>query len=110
MTPATPVVASIVVAGTAPTIGTTAQFSATAILSDGANQSVTTQATWQSSSLLVATVAETGIVTGVGVGSTDITATYRNVSGMIHIAIKALEPLPAPTPSPVPLPMRAQRE
>jgi len=92
--------------GTAPIIGSMIQFTAIAVLSNGAVQTVTTQATWQSSVPRVATVDDTGIVTGIAVGSTDITATYRNVSGVIHIAIAALTPLPAPPPPPVPVPSR----
>jgi hypothetical protein len=93
--------------GTPPTIGTTVQFTAIATMSDGATQTVTSQATWQSSLPNVATVTDTGIVTAVSVGSTDITATYRNVRGVIRIAIAALTPLPAPTPTPVPVPSQA---
>src|SRR5215831_15321239 len=89
MTPATSAVSSVLVKGTAPTIGTMVQFSARAVLSNGATQSVTSQATWRSSLPEVAAVDDTGIVTGISVGSTEITATYRNVSGVIAIAIAA---------------------
>jgi hypothetical protein len=95
-------VLSIAVDGSAPTIGTTTRFTALARLSDGSTQTVTTQATWQSSVPSVATVTNTGMVTGVSGGSTDITATYLNVSGVVHFAIGTFTPVPAPPPSPVP--------
>src|SRR5207249_1929313 len=42
-------VASVAVTGTAPSVGTMSQFTATATLTDGTTQDVTTQATWSSS-------------------------------------------------------------
>jgi hypothetical protein len=83
----TPTVSKVSIAGSAPTVGATAPFTATATLSDGSTQTVTTQAVWSSSNAGVATVANTGIVTAVGAGEADITATYANVSGLLHITI-----------------------
>jgi hypothetical protein len=87
-TPAAPVsVASVSVAGTAPAVGATAQFTATATLSNGTTQSVTSQAGWQSSNTAVATVSNAGLVTAVSGGSADITATYQNVTGRLSTTI-----------------------
>src|ERR1051325_9792926 len=63
--PATPIVSSITVTGTAPLIGQSAQFVATAQLSDGSLQNVTTTAIWLSSATTVATVSSAGIVTSI---------------------------------------------
>ena len=60
--PSTPSVTSLAVSGTTPQIGATVQFSATATLSNGSSQTVTSQATWSSSNLSVATVNNAGVV------------------------------------------------
>jgi len=75
------------VSGTAPVVGASAQFSATATLSNGTTQSVTTQATWSSSNTAIATVSSSGIVTSVGAGDADVTATYQGVAGRLHLDI-----------------------
>ena len=61
--PATPTVTAMAVSGTAPAVGLTAQYTATATLSNGTTQNVTAQATWQSSTRPVATVLATGVGT-----------------------------------------------
>jgi hypothetical protein len=71
------------------TVTASAQFTAWANLSDGTQQIVTSQATWQSSSTAVATVTTAGVVRGVSVGAADITATYQGVSGVAHIQVFA---------------------
>ena len=73
--------------GTAPNVGLTAQFTATATLSNGSSQNVTSQATWQSSNTAIATVTNAGVVTGVGPGDVDITATYQSVAGRSRVTI-----------------------
>jgi hypothetical protein len=80
---------SVTVSGSAPSVGATAQFSATAVVAGGADQLVTTQAAWTSSNAAVATVSGTGVVAGVAAGEADITATYQGVSGRSHVAIAA---------------------
>ena len=68
-TPTAPAtVASVAVNGTAPGAGASAPFSATATLSDGTTQIVTSQATWTSSNTSVATVSA-GTVSGLRRGS-----------------------------------------
>jgi len=83
----TPTVSSVAVAGTAPNVGLTAQFTASALLSNGTTQNVTSQATWQSSNTSIATVNAAGIVTGVAPGDVDITATYQAVAGRLRATI-----------------------
>lgn len=82
-----PTVISVAVTGSAPAVGATAQFTATATLSDGTTQSVTARATWGSSNTSIASVNENGLVTGVGAGDADITALYQTISGESHIAV-----------------------
>jgi hypothetical protein len=86
----TPTVTSVAVSGTAAlaAIGQTTQLTATATLSNGTTQNVTTMATWQSSNPNVATVTSGGLVTGVNFGQTSITATYQGVSGPVAVTLQ----------------------
>jgi len=86
-TPA-PTVASVSVTGVAPGIGASTQFVATATLSNGSTQTVTSQASWQSSNTAVATVTSSGVVTSVAAGDAEIAATYQNVRGGVRITIE----------------------
>jgi len=83
----TATVASVAVSGSAPQVGATTQFSATAALSDGSTVSVTSIATWSSSNSAAATVNASGAVTGVAAGDADITATYQTVSGKAQVTV-----------------------
>src|SRR5262245_4706721 len=83
----TATVASVAVSGSAPRVGTTTQFSATATLSDGTTVPVTSTASWSSSNSAAATVNAGGAVTGVAAGDADITATYQTVSGKAHVTV-----------------------
>ncbi len=80
-------VVSVKVSGQAPIVGDSAQFSATASLSDGSQQVVTGLATWGSSNSGVASAISGGTVRGNAVGEADITATYQTVSGQVHVSI-----------------------
>jgi hypothetical protein len=80
-------VTSIAVTGSTPIVGVTSQFTATATLSNGTTQSVTSKATWQTSNVAIATVNNAGAVTGVGPGDVDITATYQAVAGRARITV-----------------------
>jgi hypothetical protein len=63
--------------------GTTARFVATAALSDGSTQDVSSLATWSAADVVgtaVAAVDATGLVTGNHVGKATITATLRGLS------------------------------
>jgi|SRR5579864_742724 len=73
-------VVSVTVTGPTVGVGLTAQFTATANMSDGTTQNVTTAAAWQSSNPAVATVSALGVVTGVAGGQTTITATYQGLT------------------------------
>jgi hypothetical protein len=70
------------------TTGSTQQFSAIAISTDGSTATITSQATWASSDQSVATISPTGVVTGIAPGQTDITAFYEGVtSTAINITV-----------------------
>jgi Bacterial Ig-like domain (group 2) len=84
-TPST--VTSIAVTGTVPAIGVTSQFAATATMSDGTTQDVTSLATWQSSNTSDATVSGTGLVTAVAAGTVTVQATYQSVTGSDQITV-----------------------
>ena len=84
-----PVVTSVSVSGGGPQVGATSQMSATAFFSNNSSQSVTTSANWSSTNTSLATVNSSGIVTGVGVGSVEISATFQNVRGASTISVLA---------------------
>ena len=68
--------------------GQTRQLVATATPSTGSTSDVTQQATWQSSATGVATVSPTGLVTAVGEGEVDISATFQSVRGTMGIGVR----------------------
>jgi len=75
----------------------TAQFTSTATLAEGSQQTVTTLATWASSNPNVVTVSNSGLVMAAGPGSASIQATYRSVTGSTTVTVS--DPTP-PTPPP----------
>jgi hypothetical protein len=56
------------------------QYSATALFSNKTTQAVSSTATWSSSSASVAQINSTGLATGIGLGTTNIGASFMNVS------------------------------
>ncbi|HWY07096.1 MAG TPA: Ig-like domain-containing protein [Candidatus Acidoferrales bacterium] len=56
------------------------QYAATALFSDGSTQDATSTATWSSSSTSVASISNTGLATGIGLGTTNIGATFKGIS------------------------------
>src|ERR1700682_248821 len=72
-----PKLSSITISPTTASIahGTTQQFSATALYSDGSKPDVTSTAGWSSSNSAVATVNTSGLATAVGVGTATISVT-----------------------------------
>jgi len=86
------------VTGTAPSVGVTTQFSATATLSDNTSKEVTNVASWSSSNTSVATV-NNGQVKGIAAGEADISATYQNATGTAHVVVATgVAPVPVPVP------------
>jgi hypothetical protein len=77
----------VTVSGGAPAIGATSQLAATAASSTGSTTDVTAQATWQTATAAIATVNAAGIASGVAAGEVDVRATFRGVTGILHLAI-----------------------
>ncbi len=60
---------------------------ATGVFSDGTKQDLTTQASWVSSDLGVATVSPQGVATGVNAGVTSIGATFMAMTGLASLTV-----------------------
>lgn len=60
--------------------GLTQQFTATAAYTDGSSALLNQSVTWGSSAPAIVAISSGGLATGVGVGSTEVTATYGGVS------------------------------
>jgi uncharacterized protein YjdB len=78
---------SITVTGMPPTVGASSQLTATAMLSDGETEDITSTATWLSSNPSVATVSASGVVTGVSAGTASIDATVGSVTGALQLVV-----------------------
>ena len=76
----TPATSSIAAAGTQ-------QFTATGTYSDGSTQNLTASVTWSSSNTAAATIAASGLATGVGAGSATIQASSGTVSGTAALSV-----------------------
>ncbi len=83
------IVASIAVTVPGVAVGHTVQATAVATMIDGRTADVTAQAAWTSASTENATVSESGVVTGVKEGSSDIIATLFGVSGKKSVTVTA---------------------
>ncbi len=86
--------ARLVAIGVTPTnpsiaAGTTQPFMATGTYSDASTKDLTSLVAWSSSDLLVATVSnaagQNGLATGVGVGTTTVSATFSGISGTTNL-------------------------
>lgn len=72
-----------------PAEGATSQLAATAVMSDGSQKDVTTQATWTSSNAAVAAVSGTGLVTAAETGTADISALFQTQTGKATVQVTA---------------------
>src|SRR6202040_3188932 len=58
----------------------TQQFTATGTYSDASTQNLTAQVTWASGTVATATITSAGLATGVGVGTSNITASLNGIT------------------------------
>src|SRR5262245_37986091 len=85
-TPPTPTVSSLTVTGLdAVRTGFFSDYTATAAMSDGSSQTVTSSVTWSTADPAVATITPAGRLSGQTHGSTTLTATYQS-----RTAVKAI--------------------
>jgi len=74
------------------------QYTATGTYSDASTADITSSVTWESSATAVATIDSVGLATGVGGGSTGITATLGSISDTaaltVTLALKSIEVTP----------------
>lgn len=81
-TPPPPTLSGLTITGLdALRTGFFSDYTATATLSDGSTQNVTTQATWSTGNASVATAEANGRISGQTHGSTTVTATYQGRTG-----------------------------
>jgi hypothetical protein len=79
---------SIVVTPTTPinlAVGFTVQFTTIGTYSDGSTANITSQVTWSSSEIDIATISATGLATGKTEGNTNITATLSGITSPVVI-------------------------
>jgi uncharacterized protein YjdB len=85
-------------------VGATQQFTATGHFSNGPDQNITAQSTWNSSTTAVATIqnfgTSPGLATGVATGKTTITASFAqgssSVQGSTDLTVTATTPVSSP--------------
>ncbi|HEX6494752.1 MAG TPA: Ig-like domain-containing protein [Acidobacteriaceae bacterium] len=70
-------------------VGSAQQFTAMATYNDGSTADVTASATWTDGDAKVATIAPSGMATGVAAGSTTITAAMGALSGSATLTVSA---------------------
>src|SRR4029077_20057769 len=88
-TPQTVTLVSIAVTPANPSIakGRTQQFTATGTFSDNSTQNLTAQVTWASATQGVATINAGGLATGVGTGTSNISATLTGITGSTVLTV-----------------------
>jgi len=80
---------SVTPAGTAVPFATSQQFVANGSFDDGTQQNISETANWTSSSPTIARVSSLGVVTGIGLGNTTITASSGAVNGTTSATVDA---------------------
>ncbi|HUN87207.1 MAG TPA: Ig-like domain-containing protein [Terriglobales bacterium] len=68
-------------------LGNTQRFTATGNFSDGSTENLTSQVTWNSSNVGVATITSGGLATSVATGTTTITASMNGVNGQTVLTV-----------------------
>jgi len=95
-TPTPSTITAVIVAGISAGLGVgqSVQLTASVVRSDGTRSDATTSATWQSSDAAVATVSTAGLLTAIGFGDAEVTATVESVRGTAHVAVVRSTPPP----------------
>ncbi|HXY16172.1 MAG TPA: Ig-like domain-containing protein [Terriglobales bacterium] len=80
---------SIAITPTNPSLaaGTTLQLSATGTFDDGSTQDITNIVTWSTLDSTIATVNSQGLLSGVGVGQTDVFASAGGIVGLATVTV-----------------------
>jgi hypothetical protein len=68
-------------------LGTSQRFTATGNFSDGSTQNLTSQVTWSSSDVNVATISPSGLANSGSTGTTTIIASVNGVTGMTTLTV-----------------------
>jgi Bacterial Ig-like domain (group 2) len=91
-----PVLASISITPNTKTIspGSSHQFTATGTFSDGSTQNLSSTATWSSSHPHAATITASGLVKGLGDGTTNISAASSGLTASIMVIVQSGTPDP----------------
>ena len=101
LTAAAPALFSIAVtpANDALPVGQSVQFDAVGTYTDSSTQDLTSSVAWSSGSPLVATISSAGLLSGVGTGNSNISASLNGVTGSTTLTVN---------PAPVPLTITTQ--
>lgn len=83
-----------IVVTSAPASRTTYQMTATAQMTDGTSEDVTTVSQWATSDASLATISSTGLLSVLGSGHIYVRASYQNTAGLIDMTINASQPPP----------------
>jgi hypothetical protein len=70
-----------------PANGNTIQMVATARMSDGSSQTVTSSASWETTNPAIATISTSGLLTVLANGSVDVRAMYQGVLGSLTVPV-----------------------
>ena len=98
-----PVVSSVTVSAPLTTLTAGQTTQGTAQLRDASGATVTGPVTWTTSAPSVASVSSTGLISAIGTGTADITATSGTISGKLGITVAAsIAPLGGVTPPELP--------
>jgi hypothetical protein len=86
-----PTLQSIAVTPANPSVGKglTQQFTATGTFSDNSHQILTSQVTWASATTSVATITTAGLASGVGAGTSTISAKFNGITGSTVLTVTA---------------------
>lgn len=93
VSPPTLVSIAVAPASGATQVGSTLQFAATGTYSDGSTTDITSSASWVTVDSTIATIDPSGLATGIGAGTTTVTASQSNVSGNASLTVTAPPPV-----------------